>query len=107
MRLRIGILILAMAASAAWAQMPILDNTRTKLKTATEKNLPENALKNANATGTQAAKPAITPAAVKTTSHSSAANAAASKKVKSPAKTATHKEVKKSDTAKTNSPAAP
>ncbi len=54
MRLNVGILILAMAASAAWAQVPILDNTRNKLNTATEKNLPQNALKGQ----TQQASPA-------------------------------------------------
>lgn len=58
MRLRIGILILAMTASAAWAQMPILDNTRNKLKTATDKNLPQNALQQPGTT----AKPGSTTA---------------------------------------------
>jgi hypothetical protein len=58
MRLHVGILLVAITASAAWAQMPILENTRTKLKTATEKNLPENAQKNVTAP----AKPAGTPA---------------------------------------------
>lgn len=48
MRLHVGILLVAITASAAWAQLPILENTRNKLKTATEKNLPENAQKNVN-----------------------------------------------------------
>src|SRR5579884_1490030 len=56
MRLRIGILIFAMTASAAWAQMPILNNTRAKLKV-TDKNLPQNAM-NMNAPATHSATPA-------------------------------------------------
>jgi hypothetical protein len=57
MRLHIGILVVAITASMAWAQMPILDNTRKQLKV-TEKNLPQNALKDVNT----AQKPAGTPA---------------------------------------------
>jgi len=105
MRLAIGILILAMSSSAAWAQMPILDNTRAKLKTATEKNLPENTLKNVNA---NPVRPSVS---AKTGTHSSQANAADVKKAKSAtkvaAKVAPNKQVKKSETAKTNPPAVP
>jgi len=57
MRLHIGILVVAITASMAWAQMPILDNTRQQLKV-TEKNLPQNALKDVNS----AQKPAVAPA---------------------------------------------
>lgn len=47
MRFHIGILVVAITASMAWAQMPILDNTRKQLKV-TDKNLPQNALKDVN-----------------------------------------------------------
>lgn len=61
MRLHVGILILATAASAAWAQAPILDNTRTKLKTASEKNLPQNATTNGQGSAVKTAKPSPGP----------------------------------------------
>lgn len=65
MRLHIGVLVLAITASAAWAQMPILDNTRNQLK-GTQSNLPQNALKNANTAQKPAAAPAKpAPATVK------------------------------------------
>ena len=76
--------------------MPILDNTRAKLKTATEKNLPENALKNVNA------NPVSPSVSGKTGPHSS--KSADVKRVKNAAKVAA---VKKPETAKTNPPAAP
>ena len=76
--------------------MPILDSTRAKLKTATEKNLPENALKNVNA------NPVSPSVSAKTGPHSS--TAAEVKKVKGATKVAA---VKKPETAKTNPPAAP
>ena len=104
MRYHVGILILAMAASAAWAQLPILDNTRTKLKTATEKNLPENALKNANTTATPAAKPASAATSTKAAPKSSNKTTAKVEKKNAP-KPAAHKEAAKPETAKT--PAAP
>jgi hypothetical protein len=65
MRLHIGILVLAMTASAVWAQAPILNNTRNKLKV-TENNLPQNALKDGNSAQKSVATPAkSTPGAVK------------------------------------------
>ena len=75
MRLHIGILVLAITASAAWAQMPILDNTRNKLKV-TENNLPQNALKNGNT----APKPAGAPAHSATPATSSKGRVSSSSK---------------------------
>ena len=101
MRLHLGILILATAASAAWAQMPILNNTRNQLKSATEKNLPRNAMKNTSTTGTA-------PAAVNSTTHPSKGAVVAHSNVAKAHSAAGHKQAKKSATAtaKSSAPAA-
>lgn len=86
MRLHIGILVLAITASAAWAQAPILNNTRSKLK-ATENNLPQNALKDGKGTANPAGGPAKPPTgAAKGVAASQNAKAAAKPAAKPPKK---------------------